>query len=755
MQSGSLVSSDVQAFVSRVLVNGIQREVLSWSVDREIANDLPAQVVGGSGVSQATGSIAWASRDVEDGSLNPWNPSTGWIPNEGDRVDIYVGDGVTEWKQFTGLIDKTSGSIGGGITSTVIDNIDKLSAVVELPALMTAMPPLAEGGAWRRCGMSSLFTQNAILRKAGFHSVPGPEFGCVLDVPLKSSVWPLLGSVTSCSRRSNTSSAPVGYGSFWGGAVGDYTAEYSPSTSRDISVPLQITFVRATEHNDFGYVRVEYGSSAKSVEVNVNATHAFIRINNVTITSVPCSGDTIVQLLHKNDVITLKTSQGESTTVTSPTGATGGVTKIVAAAGADARVAGFQVSHPTATQHEFASLDFTPTAFVTAGLMHTGTLVLPAIRKVTAKEALEDIGAKTLRPLWIDELGKVQSIASDTLYARPPVQTVTTLDDIRELSWERNLLSVRSEVRTSYQQPTVNARTTPSVEAWSQSGSVVLQSDETQETFIEPPADEDWIMPDVTFDVPGVNGLSNVNKGATSVATGVITDGTNETWATQGSPAPLSISTSQLGPNRFLVKHSTGTLPAGNQVELRMLSEDFSGSTALWPYWRGKEVPRLTANAVVKWSSTERTPVIAGTVGPVLEHDCGPWITSGGDDLSAIDELSSFLADQVTNPRATITGMRVGYDPRRQLGDSIKVSSAGFMGVDLECLIVGVSSSADSQGYEQSLSVRVKSVTSTFTTYEEFVGAWGNASDYSNFLAAWSATQTYADFSNDPLRGTE
>lgn len=759
MQAGDLIDSDVQAMVSRVLVNGIQREVRSWSIGRDLTNDLPDQVVGGTGVMQASGTIEWASKDVDSGALNPWNVSTGWIPMEGDRVEIYAGDPFTEWKQFTGVIDSTSGAIGGGIQSKIVDQIDRLSTVVNLPALMTGMPPLTVGGAWRRVGMSSLFTQNTILRKAGFYSTPRPEFGCVLDVPLISSNWPLVGEVTSCAKRSDASSAPDGYGSVWGGARADYTAIYTPSIAKDVSVPLQITLLRAQAHNGFGYVRVEYGSATKSVELHITATAAAIRVNNATVTSVPCSGDTICQLLHKSGVITLKTSQGQSVTVTAPTGATGPITRIVSAADAGARVAGMQVSHPTAPQHEFASLDFEPTALVVVGDMHAGSMILPAISGLTAREALEDIGSRTLRAMWIDETGKAQVVASDVLYERLPSQRITTLDDIRELSWERNLLSVRSEVRVSYSQPAVTARTAPAVEAWHASDSVVLGSNETHEVIIEPGADEDWIMPDTQWEVLGRMFFNDMNKGIGSVCGGVLTDGVSENWASEPANDVLTVTVSGLAANKFMLKHTTKTLPAGKQVELRTISANFVGATGLWPYQWDQQMPSLKANAVAKWTTVERTPTVAGTRGPVLEHDCGKWITghdsAGNVDTTAVDALASFLAMQVTDPKPTITGMTVGFDPRRQLGDVIIISSPGLLGIELRCLIVGINNQAGPDGYAQSLSVRVISAETTFTTYDEFVEAWGLTANYDAFIAAWSSTATYNDFNQDPLRGTE
>ena len=57
MQAGSLVTSNVMAFTSRVLVNGVEREVESWSIGRDLQGDLPSGLGGGNGVTQATAQV--------------------------------------------------------------------------------------------------------------------------------------------------------------------------------------------------------------------------------------------------------------------------------------------------------------------------------------------------------------------------------------------------------------------------------------------------------------------------------------------------------------------------------------------------------------------------------------------------------------------------------------------------------------------------------------------------------------------------
>lgn len=752
MQAGTLKVSDVQMFTSRVLVNGVQRPHLSWSVSREITSDLPEQVVGGGGVTQATGSIEWAdASDVSNGTLNPWNPSTGWIPREGDRVQIFAGDGVDEWSQFVGVIDSSSGSIGGDFASKIVDRIDDLSELVNVPALMTGMPPLTDTGTWRRVGVSSLFYLDSALRAGGFYTTPKAEFGAVLVAPFQGSRWPLIGSVVSCVRLSNSSQAPPADSAPWGSSSYDMTALYRPSTARPASTPVQLTMLRAPAHNGIAQLRAIYGSN--SVELRFSATQVLGYVNGALVASITASTFTTAQLLYKDGTLTLKTDTGLTGTGTAAIGTTGLMTSILVSADASARIAGIQVSHPTASNHEFASIGWRPSASINVGLMHTGSLALPAVNNTPAIDLISDIGEKMLRAFWIDELGVARIVASDRLYESPPVQTVTTLDDVRSLDWERSLLGARSRVRVTYENPTITSRSVSSVEVWSASESIVLGTGDQHEVVIEPPSGEDWVLVDASPLILGLTYYTELNKGIRSFIGGVYTNGVEEKLASANDVQKLDVSMTSLGASKWALKFTAKTMEAGWQVELRTMSPEFVGATGLFPYWWGRELPIIRAKAKVTWDQRERTPSIAGTIGPVLTHDCGPWATAGGDDTSVIDAIGSFIAEQVTQPRSTITGLRVGFDPRRQLGDVIIIGSPNFLGVNLKCLIVGIDNEASGH-FTQSLKVRVISVETTYTTYDQFAAAWGNTANYDSFAAAWGSVATYDDFNEDPLKGT-
>lgn len=750
MQAGELAFSDVQAFTSRVLVNGIQRPVMSWSVDRDLVGDLPEQVVAGGGVAQAGGSITWGSDlDVDTGAVNPWNPSTGWIPKEGDAVQILAGDGLTEWSQFVGVIDSSSGDIGGGFSSKIIDRIDDFSRKVRLPALVDVMPPVDVSLEFRRFRLSPRFYVMTAMRRAGFHVTPAPEAACALDVPAVGSMWPLIGDMLTCRRGSNPEESPMWPGGLF---VRDVTSSYAPNVARSGALPVQLTMQRGPEHTGVARIRVLYGASV--VVLSVTATQAQAWVNGVNVVSIPVTSACIISYLFKNGSVQIRSSQGQAASGSAAWSVTTLMSIIEVIGDEASHFNGVQVSNPQ-PWHEFASLGFTPSARITTGVMHDTLEACPATGDQSARDLLHEISQALLWPFWIDETGMAKAIQSDALRGQAPVQTVTTLDDIRSLSWRRDLLGARSEIITSYDEWTISRSNDYSVELWRSTEAVVLLTGQRHESLVEPPAGEVWLMVDETLTVPGVSPLTDANKGVGSVAGGVYTNGVSEEWAPLPSAVKLSVGLTKVteGIWRFAAA-AVGTIPAGWQVELRTWSSTFAGRTSLWPYWWDNQLPIIRGKGKAVPTKKTRNPTIAGTIGPVLELDCKHWATGhlASNRTRVVDEVTNFVSGQVVNPQPVITGMRVGFDPRRQLGDVITVSSPDFMGVELRALITGLSTNAGGS-YSQELSVRIISVETTFTTYAGFAEAWGPTADYDTFAAAWDTVSTYTDLNNDPLRG--
>lgn len=735
------LSEDVRSYRSRILVNGVERTHLSWDLGRDLSGDLPEQVVSGAGITQASGNIVWGTYDDVTGVVHPWNPSSGWVPAEGDRVQIFVAHGSMEWQQFEGVIDDAGGDASSyGITSKIVDRIDDFSRKVNLPAIVGTMPPTTPTGAFRRVGIMPRFHLMMAMRRAGYYVTPPAEFGTVLSVPSVGSLWPLLGECTSCNATSNSALAPTQVGVF----TSDVTANYAPTVARAVGTTTQITLCTNGTNTGTQTVTLYYGSN--TVTLRVAGTNVSVRINGTIIITQSTSNATIYQVLLKGGQATLRTNKGLNVSAAFDTGSGAQeMTRIQIYGDANARLHGVMVSHPTQAVHEFASVNFTPSARVDTGAMHDALAASLSTKDTTCAEHLDAIGQALLIPFWIDETGKAQAVQSDVLRARPYVRVLTTKDDVTSFAWTRNLLGARSQVSATYDAMTVNLRRDYSLEVWSSSEAVSLGSGEDHFEFAETPDDEAWIMVDESLTIPGRDTLADANKGIGSISGGIYTDGVNEDWATLPSGPVLTVSLSKMNEGTWRFKHATGTLAAGKQVELRTWSSTYTGRTELWPYWWDKELPRLRAKALVKRVQKTREPSIIGSRGPELVHDCGPWATGHleSNETTVVDQLIDFISGQVIDPQPVIEGLGIIADPRLQLGDVVLLRSEKLLGVELRCLIVGIDTSFSADGLRQRLSVRVISHARVSITYDEWTRE-GSAQTYDQFTGL--PAQTYDQF---------
>lgn len=739
MQSGSFIGSDVQALVSRVLVNGVQRPHVSWSVDRELSGDLPAQVVATSGIAQATGSVVWAEpSDVSDVPTNPWNRSNGWVPGKGDRVEIYAGDSITEWKQFTGVIDKTTGTIGADLQSSLIDDYDKLSNPVTHEPLLNKMPPATPGGDFRGVGLVHTYYVDRAMRAGRFFTVPSREPSSVMHVPCQGGMWPHLGTVTTAGTNSGAS-YPANSFSPWGFAVGDFLSLYEPYAPQNMNAPVQITMVVAPGSSGHASLRAQYGSEYVDLFIDASWTVS-ARLNGNTVASFVMTGkggaeNRVVQMLVKGNAFTVKSSNGQSATGTASFGGSTLMSVVRADGSAAARVSGLQVSHPPAA-YEFRDLNFTPTAMINvANSTFMGVPnVIPAIESVPGSDLLNEISEASLSAVWIDELGVLQWWPALSLRGRTPNSTLTTLDDIFDLAWEDSLLGSRSSVTVKYQEPALKISKWQNVELAVGSGET-LGSGDVSEQFYTPTADEVWIMPDyVQSNVgPGSWGEYNAKRG-TLAGMYFTLDGDEI-----GTVYPVSVSNQKLGiTGAMKMTHTAGTFPANVEANLSTSPTD----TALKVQNRDKPLPRISGHARAEYIEREYTSTVPGGVGPALVHETGKWIPA-----DVISNIADFLASETATPKPVITGLGVAYDPRRQLGDTVTIESKRFMGVTMTALVVGVSNSADSGGYTQSLSVRIVDVKRTNQTYAEYNDSLAAANlTYAQWQALGPLPQTYAQF---------
>lgn len=743
MQAGSLASTDVLALTSTVLVSGVVRAHESWSINREIVGDLPDQVVAGGGIRQATGTIVWAEQpDVTETAANPWNSSAGWLPKTGDKVVIYVSDGTTSWPQFRGVIDETTGDVGSPPQSSIIDDFDKLNAGFAHEPLMRVMPPLARGAAdYRAVGLTHLFYADAALRVAGFYATPPREARTILSVPAQSSMWPEVGGMTA-GLLGGMDGGPWAqtYDGPDGVALADFQNTYSPALSYPMTEPVRFSMTVSPDHSGNTTMKAYYGAT-DYVELAVAGSRTVVaRLNGADVCTLAMGVAVRVSLLVKAGVWTLRTDNGATVTgsVANPTTAV--LDRVVITADTSSRVAGFHAAHTSAsTENLYTS--FVPSAkYWMSSLLHLGLMDAgPTIEPTTCGDVLGRISKATLSAMWIDEAGIMQWAPSVNLRTQSSTQTVTTLDDITKLSWSDSLLGVRSRVEASYDLPGISRSRWDNI-LWHQGSTETLESGQVKTDFISPGSGTDWVGLGLGYLVLGDPGASvPSNNGWGSVTGAVLSDGTTEAL---GSTYLTSI-IEKINVSTYKILHTVGSLPAGKKLELRYPST----SSTIWARWLKEAFPLIRGFGKTEWAKlTVLSSVPGPAYAPALTHDAGPWL-SRENDTTVLMRVTDFIATQVTTPSPVITGMEVIYDPRRQLGDVITISSPKLLGIELTALIVGVRNSAGDM-FTQSLDVRIITKKSAYTTYAEYDKTIADGLTYAQWQALGPLPQYYNNFNN-------
>lgn len=741
MQPGSFTSSDVVSLKSRVLVNGILRPHLSWSVDRELSGDLPAQVAATSGITQATGSVSWAeSSDVDSATTNPWNDSSGWLPQSGDKVEIFAGNETDEWMQFTGIIDKTTGSIGGGFQSTIIDRYDDLSNPVSHDPLLYVMPPYTPGGTFRNAGLTYTYYVDLAMRAGRFFTTPGREVNSVLHVPCQGGMWPHYGELTISNTYSGAT-GPSNNFAPWGFSVGDFKQIYKPPAPRSLASAVQLTVLVAPTHNGFYYTQVNYGTS--HVRMSISASWLVTAIvDGTTVFTFTLSGKgsdgPVLQLLAKNGTVTVKASNGQEMSGSVPFGGSTLMDAIRLDGDVNSRVAGLQVSHPETPDQEFIGTRFAPSATInTSDISFVGVpRAVPAMESKPGVDILQEISSAALAATWIDELGVLRWWPAIAVRGRTPSSTLTTLDDIFDLEWEDNFLGSRSNVTVKYEDTALKLSRWQNVELAVGSGET-LSSEEVSEQFFSPESNVVWAGVDYVQENtgPGKWGLYNAKQGTLA---GMYFTLNNDEITTE---YPVSIGIQKLGRTGALkMTHTAGVFPANVEAVLSTSPTD----PVLKSQNRDKPLPRIAGYARAEFLEQEYTSTVPGGVGPVLVHETGKWIPG-----NIVPRIADFIATETAAPKPSITGMGVAFNPRRQLGDVVRIESRKFLGVTVTALVTGVSNSASSSGFSQSLSVRIIDVDGSSMTYAEYDASLaGSNLTYTQWQALGPLPQTYSGFND-------
>lgn len=747
MLPGSFAGGDVVELTTYAIVNGVARKADSFSSSRDLAGDLPAQVASGAGMSGGSGTIVWSPlADVDSREVSPWHKAAGWPPSSGDRVQVYVTDGLTAFPRFTGVIDATTGTVGGDMQSTVIDDRDKLSGTYSQPALLRHHVPYLEGGDYRSIGLDHWFTLVGALRAARVYNTPYAVAEIALSSPLQGSVWPEAGTLTDATGLIAGNHASF-YQAPWGHAAGGFTINHIPRTTEPPASTLLMTILVAPDHAGLTTFDVVYGSYVVRVRVDsARGVQAFSDgVEVCRLTGTEMSGATTVTLLVKAGAWKLENDRRVSAAGTASPPVATAMSSVSVVADAGSRVAGVQVSKPASAAHEVAPLTFVPNMRFTDSNLATSMDMSPRVEGRSVAELVDEICKATLTAAWWDESGVLNFVPSDKLRGAASVQTITTLDDITDLAWEDSLLSVRSKVEVTWKDPSISKGKSQRKELFRGAGDT-MEAQDIIEVFASPDDSTEWFGVDRSVTVLDDTNWGTYNRKRGSFAGVFYSDVNGNEIPTSGKTT--TVTTESLGSVAIKINHVAGSY--GTDVEANMKTSP--SAQAMWAYLRDQSLPVVRGFGEGKWIDAVHVSATGGPIyAPALTHDLGYWgheFFAGG---SVAQRIADFIAGMVTAPTPTITGLGVIYDPRRQVGDVVTIVS-GILDVTLTALIVGISESHAPGDHSQDLTVRIISVTSTRkVTYDELASAWAGG-NYAGLQAAWSGL-TYSDFTNEPLEG--
>lgn len=739
MQAGEL--SSTSTFLSRVLVDGVERPHASWDVSGEVGGDLPEQVTVLSGAVAATGTIEWArTSPVSDRPVAPFGAVADWLPPMGARVVIQEGDGTSWWTVFTGTIDSTRGDLTGPAVSKIVDDLDRLEAPFSHAPMQRVMPPRSRGASsYLGAGLTHLYYVDACLRAAGFYALPPSEARQAVSVPAQSSMWPEAGVMVSGTvGGTNAGSWAVTSDGPDGASINNVVASYSPRIALAYGEPVRLSMTVAPEHAGTTTMLATWGSQQVTLAVAGSRT-VIARLNGSEVCRVVMGAAVRVSLHINGTAWELRTDTGATASGTAGSPSSSTLSLVTISADPNSRVAGFHVCF-TSGSTRWLYTDHIPTArYDLTDRSLLGVMdAAPAIEQSTCRQVLDEISAATLSAMWIDELGVFQWVPSRSLTGRTPVRTFTTADDILAMPWRDDLRSVRSGAVVRHRLPACTRSRWDNV-LWSQGGIASMESGQVTTTFLSPDSDTDWVGAMGTVLQLGATGSSApASAGWGSMVGGIVSDGATDAIA--GSE--LDVDVAQLTAQTWRVRHTVGSIPSASKLELRYPEN----STTIWPRWLGESLPIFRGWATTEWTDIETVsdaqwggPAWA----PVLTHELGPWLCTE-DDNTLPQRLADGLAVATRAPMPVITGLDVWPDPRIQRGDVIRIDSTAYLGARFNAVVTGVSRSRDVAS-AMSVSIRILSITvAGGQTYEDWSSQYPGTLTY----AQWAAltAQTYTAF---------
>ncbi|WP_375425995.1 hypothetical protein [uncultured Friedmanniella sp.] len=728
MRAGAWPNNPVRAVTARAILNGQARDVDSLSVKAQMTAELPA--LDGASSAVADGSVDWPQQEVVAATIpHPFLRSAGstWPPVTGSSIALEVGDGLGQWwRQITGLVDSTTGGLDDPtVSSAVIDYVDRLSAKVFEDALLASMPPVIDGSVYRRVGLTGTYVTDLCARAAGFYATSPMTTRTRLSAPCMGSLWPERGSCNRADTWTDPGTgAPNWKATSWGLAAWDVNADWqltSPAELPELTVSLtdqalgDSQTVALVDDNGVGVAMQHAADDTLRIGFRTPGQDLVNTIDRAGVEKAAVR----VTLAGTTLTVTLMTADDRTITASSTNATFSGWTATRCLLQGPGAMGGVLVENNQPVP--WTSVHTTPTAIMKVTSI-PWLQAMPALNGDTALDLLTEQAAAVGASMWIDSLGRLRWQEQGSLERRAAITTKTTDLTIDGMSWVDDYSRVRSQITIKRREPAISRFNYPGVLLW-QSNDETLAAGQELVSWLEPPADTDWLMVDDLHRVLNTTTGSDIILGSwySAILVGTAAD-SDQDWASNAQYNATLVRVGQV----YKLTQDAGTLPSGRTVATKTLND----APNLPKSWRGRSMPILRGKARVDWSD-QTTVIDTGATAAIAsyEHDSGWWVQDGLRQAG----LAAWLTDRLAAPQPQITAVQIDADPRLELGDKVTLIDPHRTGLTIDLVITSIDQGYGSDAPTMTLAGRVTRVEQTYTVSDP-------ASSWQALLDGWTTT---------------
>lgn len=727
------------------VVNGRVLDVSQVQVDRS----LPDPLAGGSLTAASASLTAVEGDDVTRTVATPWDPSSVWPPAPESPVSVSMDTGAGAVSLLAGgrVVSASGGTSGREVEVEAADRYQSLDRTISWDALADAMPSATDGVYPRYVGLRASALTDRILRHCGWFATPPRLAWCITSVPAMGTMWPEVG-VCRYSESQATQSFPGFFTESWGSAVTDVSAEYAPVGTYSLKSRGRMELTAVAGRTNGGTMRLDAVMGAgDTVRLAWTDSTASVWVTDgsgstASVVSLPRGvGDFLyATLVYGSDTSLAVTLRVGSVSVTGTASTRASLTNTAVSA---VRVngsgvgGGFQVAMPSTSG---ALSGWTPNAVVYERNAQANTLyVAPPVEGENCADLLAQQCEAQNATYWIDETGVLRWWDLARLESQANVATLTSADDVAEggFSWSHDLSSVKSRVAVNWREPLRERSWWSDVDLWQGNGGSLQVGAEVQEEWITTPADEVWIMPDLSLDRLGSSGaIIDFNRGMGSWY-GAVFDNVNA-WSSS-----VFMTVERVTDDAFKLTTTVSAGSSGTIIQ-KTLPEDTS-SSPLWMSRRGVDLPIIRGKA--KFTLTDQI-TYSSQSGPSTapEHaiDAGWWIQR--PDQAQI--TADYAAARLTVPQPVLSSVDLVPLPGLQLGDMVTVQDTLVTRLTIKGIVTDDSRDIDAaMGMSHAVTIRPVSVSRNGVTWQEW------ASVTRKTWSQWQTSEggTWQQWGSNPL----